>query len=318
MTSGVPSGPRPSAPGSSRCASSTDLPVECTWAGTDSWSEAPSRATRATWSDWPSRGPTAIWRSSLPPRSTSMITQSAISPASSRAHRWSVTASLNVLLSSRTLVSAMTASSRRVMAAMAGSPTVSRAAFAAGRAGRFPGLPSGSAASSATPPAAPGKIVTIRTGGSPGSSAAAAVRATSSGPSAVRIRQFAVRGLPVRATAASCVWTAALKGRSMKALSGLPVAYPDGAPSSAAALLLARLIVPSCSSRNSGAGACWKTACNSRRSACTDSGATSAGEGSRPPEVAEEPAPIASIAASSSVSAASISQRGSTPGRPAA
>ena len=64
-----------------------------------------------------------------------MITQSAISPASSRAHRCSVTASLNVLLSSRTLVTAVTASSRRVMAAMAGSPF----AFAAGR---FAGLSS--------------------------------------------------------------------------------------------------------------------------------------------------------------------------------
>ena len=137
-----------------------------------------------------------------------------------------MTASLNVLLSSRTLVTAVTASSRRVMAAMAGSPL----AFAAAR---FAGLSSRSAA--IAPDGAPGVAVTIRTGGSPGRSAAAAVSVTSTGPSEARIRQPTVRGLPVRATAASSVWTAALKGRSTNAVSGLPVAYPDGDPSSAAA-----------------------------------------------------------------------------------
>ena len=48
----------------------------------------------------------------------STITQLAMSPASSRAQRWSVTASLNVLLSSSSLVTAVTMSIRRVMARM--------------------------------------------------------------------------------------------------------------------------------------------------------------------------------------------------------
>ena len=239
----------------------------------------------------------------------SMSTQSAISPASSRAHRCSVTASLNVLLSSSTLVTAVTASSRRVMAATAGSPF----AFAAGR---FAGL-SSRCGSPATAGTAVRVAVTIRTDGSPGRSAAAAVSMTSTGPSPLSSRQPAVRCLPVRATAASCVCTVARKGRSTNAVSGLPVAYPVGDPSSAAASLLARLIVPSCSSRNSGTGACWKTACSSRRSARTDSGSASAGE-LPAAATACAAAPSASIAASSSVSAASISVRGSAPGRPAA
>jgi hypothetical protein len=44
------------------------------------------------------------------------MAQLAMSPASSRAHRCSVTASLNVLLSRRSLVTAVTMSIRRAMA----------------------------------------------------------------------------------------------------------------------------------------------------------------------------------------------------------
>ena len=69
-------------------------------------------------------GPPRTGAAACPPRSTSMITQSAISPASSRAHRCSVTASLNVLLSSSTLVTAVTMSSRLVIAAIGVSAAV--------------------------------------------------------------------------------------------------------------------------------------------------------------------------------------------------
>ena len=54
----------------------------------------------------------------------SMMTQSASSPASSRAHRCRVTASLNVLLSRSSRVTAVTMSSRLVIAVMAGSVVV--------------------------------------------------------------------------------------------------------------------------------------------------------------------------------------------------
>ncbi len=59
----------------------------------------------------------ANWRRSSPDRSMSMMTQLAMSPASSRAQRCTVTASLNVLLSRSSPVTAVTMSIRRVMAA---------------------------------------------------------------------------------------------------------------------------------------------------------------------------------------------------------
>ncbi len=157
----------------------------------------------------------------------------------------------------------------------------------------------------------------MSTWGSPGRSAAATVTAAVTGPPAVSSRQETERGCPVRVTAASCVAKAARNGRSTNAPSGLPVAYPVGAPSSSAALLLARRIVPSCSSRNSGTGACWNTACSRRRSVRTDSGSTSPGPSTTPGSAAGA-APIASMAASSSVRAASIRVRRSVPGSPAA
>ena len=70
----------------------------------------------------------------------SMMTQSASSPASSRANRCMVSASLNVLLSSSSLVTAVTMSSRLVIATIAGSVTSSSAAEAAAGP-RRPGRP---------------------------------------------------------------------------------------------------------------------------------------------------------------------------------
>ena len=202
-----------------------------------------------------------------------MITQSAISPASSRAHRCSVTASLNVLLSSRTLVTAVTVSSRLVMAATGGSPAALRRrplralVLGARRVGRGRADPRRRAAGGR------GDDEHRRVAGQVGRGRG---QRASTGPSAVRIRQLAVRGFPVRSDGGELRLHRGPERQVDERGSGLPVAYPDGDPSSAAAWLFARLIVPSCSSRNSGTGACWNTACSSRRSVRTASGRTSA------------------------------------------
>ena len=239
----------------------------------------------------------------------SMMTQSASSPASSRAHRCRVTASLNVLLSRSSRVTDVTMSSRLVIAVMAGSVASS--------------ITAGAAPSAAAPPAAvtaesapAGATVTMNSGGSPGSSTAAAVRVASSGPVEVSTRQLAFRSAPVRATAASCVCSAARNGRSTKDVSGLPVAYPAGNPSSAAARSFARRIVLSCSSRNRAAGVRWKAACSSRRSAVP--GRPSGAASPRSAGAAVSATASASMAPSSSVRAASISDPASAPGRPTA
>ena len=72
----------------------------------------------------------------------SMMTQSASSPASSRAHRCRVTASLNVLLSRSSRVTDVTMSSRLVIAVMAGSVVSSITAGAAEAAAPSAAAPS--------------------------------------------------------------------------------------------------------------------------------------------------------------------------------
>ena len=160
----------------------------------------------------------------------SMITQSAISPASSLAHRCRVTASLNVLLSSSSRVTVVTMSIRWVIDAIDASAP--GAAFAASFPASFPAALGRCERAGAV---CWGAAVITSTGGSPGRSIAVAVSVMSSWPSAASMRQSARRGPPVRATAASCVCTAARDPRSTKFVSGLPVAYPVGTPSSVAA-----------------------------------------------------------------------------------
>jgi len=145
----------------------------------------------------------------------SMITQLATSPASSRAQRWRVTASLNVLLSSSSLVTAVTISVRRVMARTRSSrggrpspdPARSRGAFAA------PRPPWAGPATVTTSSRAPSCMV--RT---------SAVKVASTGPSGPSSLHSTCLAVPVRAAAASWLLTAARDGRSTKAVSARPVA----------------------------------------------------------------------------------------------
>ncbi len=191
----------------------------------------------------------------------STITQLAMSPASRRAHRWIVRASLKVLLSSSSLVTAITRSIRRVMARTAPSAVIplpcSRGAAVLVR---FAGRVGFAGAAVTTSSLAPSGNVTASTN-----------RDASAGPSGPSSLQSTCRAVPVRATAARRLCTAAREGRSTNAVSGLPVAYPGGAPIRSPALPLARRTVPSGSSTNKGAGAPWKTPRSKARSALTES-----------------------------------------------
>jgi hypothetical protein len=125
-----------------------------------------------------------------------------------------VTASLNVLLSSSSLVTAVTMSSRRA-SVVARWP--------------FPGAGSGSAWAVPLFPGGlwrgrPGMTVAASSGGSPGRLIPVTARVTAVGPPGASIRHPACRGSPVRTTAASCVCTAARCGGSTKTVSCLPVA----------------------------------------------------------------------------------------------
>ena len=140
----------------------------------------------------------------------STITQLAMSPASSRAHRWRVTASLNVLLSSSSLVTAVTISIRRVMAWMSPSdPPASLGSLT------FFGAGPATAGLSAvtTSNRAPSCIVMTST-----------VKVASTGPCGPISLHSTWRVVPVRAAAASWLLTAARDGRSTKAVRARPVA----------------------------------------------------------------------------------------------
>ena len=119
------------------------MPAEWTCSGAEPGCGSTARTFLASSCDGSSGGPITNWRRSRPARSMSTITQLAMSPASSRAHRCSVTASLNVLLSSSSLVTAVTMSIRRVMARTSalGSSAGFRASPAVGLARRFAGWP---------------------------------------------------------------------------------------------------------------------------------------------------------------------------------
>jgi len=129
------------------------------------------------------------------------MTQLAMSPASSRAQRCSVTASLNVLLSRSSLVTAVTMSIRRVMDSIS---------------------PGG-----ATPPVTPssGTVApAVTTSRRAPSVSTLAVRVAGTGPPGPSSVQSACLAAPVLAAAASWLCTAAREGRSTNAVSGLPVA----------------------------------------------------------------------------------------------
>jgi hypothetical protein len=194
----------------------------------------------------------------------STITQLAKSPASSRAHRWIVRASLKVLLSSSSLVTAITRSIRRVMARTAASAVLplSRSRGVA---------PLAAAAGSDPATGFAGAAVTTSSRAPSCNVTASTVRDASAGPSGPSSLHSTCRAVPVRATAASWLCTAARDGRSTNAVSGLPVAYPGGAPIRSPALPLARRTVPSGSSTNKGAGAPWKTPRSKARSALSES-----------------------------------------------
>ena len=126
-------GRRPESPASSAWATRTDVAAACTWAGAEPGCGSRVRTFLPSSCDGPSGGPITNWRRSTPARSMSTITQLAMSPASSRAQRCNVTASLNMLLSSSSLVTAVTMSIRRVMARTspaASSPSCARARVA--------------------------------------------------------------------------------------------------------------------------------------------------------------------------------------------
>ena len=117
MSSGVSSAAAPRTAGSSACASSTDLTARVHLAGAES-------ACGIDGAHLPGQSPATSRRRAdheLAPQPVRPLDVDdhparACSPASSRAQRCSVTASLNVLLSSSSLVTAVTMSIRRVMA----------------------------------------------------------------------------------------------------------------------------------------------------------------------------------------------------------
>jgi hypothetical protein len=189
MSSGTSSLSAPRTPASSAWASSTDRTAVCTWAGADSAGGSTARSFLASSWDGAPAGPTTNWRRSTSARSMSTITQLAMLPASTRAHRCSVTASLNVLLSSSTRVTAVTMSIRRVIAPT--SPSASSAGGEAGRRARA-GAGAGAGAGARAGPAAAvcGLAAATTTSRVPsGKVMTSTARVTSTGPSAPSIRQ---------------------------------------------------------------------------------------------------------------------------------
>src|SRR5215831_4082535 len=203
------------------------------------------------------------------------------------------------MFSSRIRVAAITRSSRRVMACTT----------SAGGSARWAGR------DRARPPAGRGSVTaTTRCPEPPWVLTGCTASACSAVPAAVSSVHRNSRVWFLRAAAASWVAAVGLAGRSIKAVNNLPVAYPGPEPSSSPAAALTRRIVPSAPSRNRGTGACWKTACSSRRSAWEESEPPLPGSASVPLPAAVS----AATAASNSASAASSSGPGSAPGSAAA
>jgi len=223
----------------------------------------------------------------------STITQLATSPASSRAQRCSVTASLNVLLSSSSLVTAVTMSIRRVIAWTSPVPLSSC------REGLGEVCAPAAATTSSRVPS--WRVMT------------SAARVAGTGPSGPSSRHSTSRAFPVRATAASWLLSAARDGGSTNAVRAFPVAYPGGAPIRSPALPFARRTVASASSTNKGTGAWVNTARSRARSALSESVGVAGS-----PAAASASLASTSTAASSSAKAASSRARGSAPGITAA
>ena len=159
----------------------------------------------------------------------------------------------------------------------------------------------------------PGVAVTIRTGGSPGRSAAAAVSVTSTGPSEVRIWEADRARLARSRDGGEQRLDGRPEGQVDERGQRLARRVPGRRPEQRRRLVVGPPDRPVLFEQEQRDGGLLEMACSSRRSVRTASGSTSFGGMSA---LAADPgaaAPSASMAASSSMSAASISVRGSAP-----